>query len=779
MYLSTTTTYKKYIRTLLVSAIFVFYFFCFPTRLLAADCTVTADGLDFHSFRPYPGEPCNEEFENLSLLCGNDMRLTKEFQRVPSQGSCQNTSGNNYSCTFVDVGHIKAIVDTSESQLPIMGNTELVTNRDNPNDQINDAVKMNDFVSWYLNGAVNYAENPHPIEDMGSAIEEWWSGYYKNAINYSGPIRKLLSQDSQYQYKIEQVEKAKNSQPGDKDAIHDQVVGCTYSLKTPFFFLEQIINLLLKAYGVKINIPGSKIGNIIGPCVDLPWYYDLFNVQDIHRMTEWSGKKLPPLIEDYDDPSDPRAWWVAYERWRGKSCIVLPGWKIIPKFLRHQGICIENYLKLNYYADLFMNFPISSMEDRKGKLTIKEPPDIDSGEMKVDVSNFVLIQPATLYFPHMLETAELTSKLQDTYMPKDGTNNDPGYSEKVDISSDCVILQVRTGDTPGDSLYGNQAIAEFDYEATFSCDFSYSDQNPSCTKRMTLTSKIDTETPLADSVWNKLVNGNSSIVRRMFPKLNDEEIGSLIDFPTSTTAKYLANGASASPANADIYFPHIGAIDEYFLKGIQTLLRPKGYGEDITFGEPIEFEPGDCSFNLSAINSAIQKAAAKYNVPASMLKAIFEIEALPYIANPSSYVCQENSVGAAGVMGITKSAYNIVTCDNERLGNDIGVCGKTAGKLSRCNIDDTFELAARIILWKAGKWVYGPGNCYATGGLSTSNKMEIYNAAWKYYGSNVPDNLTKQYSYNLPGQKRPDPPGMSYADIVCNKMLLCPSYPPQ
>jgi hypothetical protein len=35
-----------------------------------------------------------------------------------------------------------------------------------------------------------------------------------------------------------------------------------------------------------------------------------------------------------------------------------------------------------------------------------------------------------------------------------------------------------------------------------------------------------------------------------------------------------------------LYFPHIGAVSEYFLKGIQTALRPKGYGSNILSGLP-------------------------------------------------------------------------------------------------------------------------------------------------------------------------------------------------
>jgi len=584
MYLPTTNGIKMKNKLIAISFLFFLIFlFFFSTTSVFATCASPGD--DYHSFRPSPADPCNEEYEDQSLLCGNTMQIIKRITKTPANGSCNSTGGNDYTCSFVDSGHIEVSVDTSSSKLPIMGNTELVANNEQFSDQIDDTTKVNDFVSWYLNGAVNYAENPHPIEDLGDVLEEWWTGYYKNAINYSGPLRKLLPQEVQWNYKEAQIEKSLDKNAD--DAVYDQVVGCTYGLNTPIKQIEDAINSFLNIFGVaNIQIPLASIGNFIGPCKTNTTIGGILlsRFKEEHRLSEWVNH-LPPKIEKYNDPENPRAWRVAYLRWRGKSCLVLPGWKIVPGFLRNQGICFENYLKDNYWADLYSNIPMSSMEDRLGSLSINKPSDKSGDEIEVEIKNFKQISSATLNFPHMQETAELSAKLQTTYKPQEGTNNSTGYTEKVDIDNNCTILQVRSGDTSGDSLYGTTALAEFDYTASFTCTFSYSDKNPSCEKTMTLTSTIDTNTPLADEVWNNLVAGNSSVVRRMFPQLGIKDIGSLIDFPTSTTAQYSATGADVKPEAAEIYFPHIGSIDEYFLKGIQTLLRPQGYGEHITFSD--------------------------------------------------------------------------------------------------------------------------------------------------------------------------------------------------
>jgi hypothetical protein len=49
-----------------------------------------------------------------------------------------------------------------------------------------------------------------------------------------------------------------------------------------------------------------------------------------------------------------------------------------------------------------------------------------------------------------------------------------------------------------------------------------------------------------------------------------------------------------------VYFPHLGGLDEYLLTGIQTLLRPKGYGEQISWGSPDDLT--SCGTGLKKLN---------------------------------------------------------------------------------------------------------------------------------------------------------------------------------
>lgn len=666
MYLPTTKgklMFKRYIKIPVLLFLFFLslFFLIFSSKFVISTSGKEPEKpkVDYHSFRPNPADPAYAELEDLSLLCGNDMIISKKFEVGPDEGSCSQ-SGDTLTCSYLFEEKVRVAVDTTytaQTRLPIMGNTQLVYNSENEvgissSEELDDTEKVNNLVSWYLNGVVNYAENPHPISDFGSLVNEWWTGYYANVINFSGPLRKLLPQDVQYQNKIEQIENATGSNKGTELERYDQIVGCTYGIDTPIKLLENVVNVFLKILGINaIDLPGARIGNVIGPCHLKGPLADWFKEEFF--LSDFKGH-LPPLLENYQEP---RRWWKEYQEWRGKSCIVIPGWKFIPDPLKYQGFCFENQLKTNAYADLFMNIPMSSTEDRVGKLTINEPSASSSDNVKVEVLEFELEKPAILYFPHMQESVGLAEELQTTFKPQEGTDDNLGYTEPVDISSNCQILQVRTNEEPDDYLWGDEALAKFKYKAEFECTFkktyeqvcepNYAAQIYSpycytvekyipekCEKHISFNSKIDTFTPLADEVWSRLVAGNSAIARRMFPKTGTDMFGTFIDMPTVTSAQYkvIAGDVSVQPTTAEIYFPHIGGVSEYFLKGIQTLLRPKGYGENITFSDVAPSnEDGsiNCNQNIpdipvSGLNKSEGKRVSDIWYGAGVGKAYFE-----------------------------------------------------------------------------------------------------------------------------------------------------------
>ncbi|MEK7524909.1 MAG: hypothetical protein AAB548_00880, partial [Patescibacteria group bacterium] len=190
---------------------------------------------------------------------------------------------------------------------------------------------------------------------------------------------------------------------------------------------------------------------------------------------------------------------------------------------------------------------------------------------------------------------------------------------------------------------------------------------------------------------------------------------------------------------------------------------------------------GKCTIPTDSYDSTVRAAIQKMNnisgsnaskVPLQFLFAVYEIESFPYINGAQPYVCQENPVTAAGPFQIVKNTYDLLTCESERLGNDLAVCSSSGDKLSRCDVDNSVELAARVILFSAGKWVYGPNNCFATGPISPTDKATIYKAANNYYGSCQPDAGTSAYQLSIP---RPNGKKANYGDIVLEKMGLIKS----
>lgn len=120
-------------------------------------------------------------------------------------------------------------------------------------------------------------------------------------------------------------------------------------------------------------------------------------------------------------------------------------------------------------------------------------------------------------------------------------------------------------------------------------DFSYTEV---CTVQVPINFKTDTKTPLAEGVWSKLVSGPAGAFRRIFPQIEDEEgrpIRNLWDIPAATSVRYTSLNEDVSVVgggNANLFFPHIGGIHEYFLNCIQKTLRPYGYGHGCIDGPP-------------------------------------------------------------------------------------------------------------------------------------------------------------------------------------------------
>jgi hypothetical protein len=309
------------------------------------------------------------------------------------------------------------------------------------------------------------------------------------------------------------------------------------------------------------------------------------------------------------------------------------------------------------------------------------------------------------------------------------------------------------------------------------------------------------KTPLIEHIYNVLLVGKDSLYKRFMPHLTGqfEEIPTSTGFTASVTGgsgspqTQIAQGQSDSPI---LYIPRLGTLDKYWLEEFQKSIRPQGYGRSAGHADPISSPDNNaitCSYSDSEVESSINNAASKYRIPPSMLQAILEIEGTEWIRYKNSYTCKENYAGAAGIMQVVRApeksidTYSYVTCPQEQTSEveEFSSCVSPAGKLSRCDVDDVFELAARTIMWKAGLW--NAGSCSAKNYFPSgpNNRDDVYYAACDYYGSNQSIKWPPGYLATLPNPLRStcgstESTCMNYCDVVCNKMGICgPDYPPQ
>lgn len=409
----------------------------------------------------------------------------------------------------------------------------------NTEKELDSAEKTNEYVSWYLNGVTGRAEDPPLDLDKEEDV--------RKLVNFSGPVNKLLPWEIQLRSKYETIKNAGSER-------HDQIVGCT-------------------TLGKITECPG---GNEV-------------------RLSDLRKNGEPPYPSQYDNFKE---FWFAYQEWRGKFCVSIP--------FTNLGLCLNNPFKPDYLANFYAYVPYSSTEDRVGQVSV-DSQSVTPASKDLEISNVRLTTtPAELFFAHTEEVAGLAEKLQLTFVPQG--NPDVGGASYVSPAEACDLTNIRSNE--GDALFAESIEGNLSYDAEFSCDFEAASASwvpEVCRKDVSVGLGVVTETPKADEIWSRLVAGPSAIFKRIFPKVGiGGAILGLLDMPAATKVTYSGSGVSAgnpgvrSGESAELYFPHIGGVSEYFLKGIQTILRPKGYGEQILSGAPGTFGSGDVDCDQSA-----------------------------------------------------------------------------------------------------------------------------------------------------------------------------------
>lgn len=752
---------------------------------------------EFNSDRPYQASPCGDSPK--ALFCGNDLVITESIKkRRTSNFSDSMTVNIPVSKTYT--------VSVKDMELPILGNTELIKNSQNKTPQIDEATRMNEYVSAYLNGTNDQAENgPTDISKV---------------VDFSGPIKKLLPSpildaqrigiirtiDSTSNF----VDESTNKTTSGKDN-HNQIVVCGES-SIPLIGNYFNIGTLTPIDCYAGNGTGAKgylrLSDWSG---DLSWWNDVANttVSTVTSIVSkiipaiptsainesignhWN-KKTPPLPWDNDPftgkPITKTEYSKYYNEWKGKTCVIVPGVNLV--------VCLDNIFVPNKYSDFFPYIPLANTSDKSAQM----PVNGGSAEIKPSGGTKIgpdkdsqVLQSVNLYFPHTQESADLTQLLNKTYVPIKGTNNKVATATTEDNTStdntQCRAVDVRSND--GDNLFPEVPPDSYIYTAKFTIteipcgpveeeeicadgkskkvtgnrppnSGCFIQKSQSCDGEVSITAKTITKTPYADEIWQNTTAGNSSTFRKIYPKVGaNSPVNCISDIPTVTNASYKlesvdgyggtntgdlsVNGPTGKSdgTKAQVFFPHLGSVYDYFLKGIQTALRPKGYGSEplqssqycsnIACGELPKTLPkaaGSCVLggvssrvgNIpQSLKDIISAASQTYKVPPNLIlgvmfgEGIFRQGRFNWTdANVKNWAtCQKipncNESGDDNFMGFNGTVFQRTV---PKIKADIQKIDPTRKTFSQCNLLDTIYAEAYTLHAAAAGGGGLPNSCF-------------------------------------------------------------------
>lgn len=633
-------------------------------------CNAPASNLNFSSDRPYQASPCGDSPK--AIWCGNTLQMEVDTPSRTVDGVVGSLSGNPLFTLFAGSGGQTFSFDLSGAQLPIEGNTELTKNSQNATDSIDASTQTNEYVSSYLAGTNNKAENGDS-KSTGSDV-----------TNYSGPVQKLIPGAIQDSQRIDTIANAttvvsytdESGKNVTENATHDQIVVCTQGGKPVDCYQGNNTAAQGKVYHLKDWSSG--------------------NLSLLTTFFNWAGtniwnNKYPPLPWQFKSDL---FYQKAYNEWRGESCAIIP---IVNKLVCLALPVISNPPE---WSNLFRFVPLANTVDHNAKNLITAVPIQGEGGTQIQKLNiqYKIVNEPVLYFPHTQENSDLSNLLNKTYTPKDVTSVPvPDQSVETNDINQCKTVNVRSN--PGDYLFAevkpsevnvfvfpiavtrvpchqvqvsscgntsnylaNRALELFGVQPkTSECQTV---TKSVCQGTVSIQIQMITKTPYADELWQSTVAGSGSTFRRIYPKVEDNApVSCIADMPTVTNVTYTQTGGQGVLArpfkvigpngnnttdNPQLFFPHIGSVYEYFLKGIQAALRPQGYSEQPTNGTDCKAitctgggkalslpkASGSCTLGKTSgtlgsmtsippsLKQLLEAAAQTYNVPPSLLLSI-------------------------------------------------------------------------------------------------------------------------------------------------------------
>lgn len=531
-------------------------------------------------------------------------------------GNCIDNGDGTETCNFNVTRNRNIAVDLQGAYLPIMGFTEpSIGSEDRPDRVINsvdqsetmdDAEKANEYVSWYLHSIIGRAEYDPPDPDTQEGRSR--------IIDFSGPLKRLLAFSTQGNLRDDQQSEA-------GDTRHNQVVVCTNALGFP-----------THCYPPRAGVTQRRLTTT--PTNDRE-YIPFSSTEDrLGRASFGSYSIQPALSSTFRILSSSITNQVPAPLFFAHMQEGAELGQTLQRLFAYEGADLEAEPE-DWVASTSQFCDLRGIRSNPGD-------NLFAGEMSATVNYTAQVECEFAVYNPTLYPGNLCRRLSGdtancTSAPDRGTYCETNYGQ-VDCASGeectagCVTL---VDDTNCKSLPGpNPGCVPSDWTGGIGCAVLVSNYcNPSpqfkcvedaaacsthsysqinltqeCPNNVQVAFRTVTESPLVDDVWKRLVANPVSVFRRIFPQIEDEEgrpITRLFDMPAATSVIYSGEGvtlagnpASGRPANeAELYFPHIGGVHEYFLKCIQKTLRPQGYGEGCISGpEPLaNLASGDCA----------------------------------------------------------------------------------------------------------------------------------------------------------------------------------------
>lgn len=668
----------------------------------------------FHSLRPFQASPCEfrdlGEASELKLYCGNDIIVRETIEVGPSDAARPCTvDGNTLTCEFEIDSIVDVNIDLTDAELPIMGNTQLVPNQINGGrpapEQFDWNRRVNEYMSWWLEG-VPYKADEELIDPDEVNLEY----PHRHIEAYAGPIRKL--------YPLEWVpygfwntypphprsDRAGQSRAGE---LHDQIYMCS-------------------------------LGNDQVPC---RWNFSSERYEIIDtRGTDDPADDLsypvdPKWVTEGGSPESPWMLMTSTDDRLGSILTSALGTPQIPEGEAGQQVSIQEFVfnpttdtDLLYFAHMEENVGLAELVQRTYRPRSVGQP-------------FGTHEPIVYYNTHRCELIDVRWNTGDDLFGEltSRTSGIAGAQNLTPVNNPDGLQSPVTGESiTGDISYRADFQCEFECDGTLVGDTCIDDgcvsscmsgasypecQTPpyggypdqtgccrgvceddlSCERNALTAASVYTRTPKAEELWQQTVEGESSFMKKMFPKIGvNGMFGEWKDYPAVTAARYWSAKSSDDnvvdvdvfagdpstlrPGNeAEIFIPHLGGIYEFAMIMIQDLLRPKVMNSAyLRNGLPPgsgDITPGTCPVAPSGSACAPAALAAIFmeEVP-----GITQTEALIRGTN-ASMICWRESRANASVIN------NSCTYSNDGEDNDSDGCldgedysGNTNGSGEQC-----------------------------------------------------------------------------------------------